>query len=58
MRKSFCLLTLAFSIDLFACRNVTFISNQTQFEEAITRINNGENMHLVLIMGNIYLSNH
>ncbi len=55
MRLLLCVLTLIASLDLMACGNKTRISNQTQFDEAITRINNGEKMHLVLNRGRYLL---
>ena len=40
---------------LMACGSVTHISNQTQFDAALERINNGEEMHLVLRKGQYVL---
>lgn len=56
MRLLLCVLMLIASLDLMACGNKTRISNQTQFDEAIKRINNGEEMHLVLNRGRYVLN--
>ena len=51
MRKLLYLLALIACVDSYACNGITHISNQEQFDEAMSRINQGEEMHLVLHKG-------
>jgi len=55
MRFFISILAFVVSLDLFTYKERTIITNQEQFDNAITRVNNGEEMHWVLKKGEYFL---